>query len=123
MGDGPVLRGRWGRGLLHRMGIRANWYDTHSALPLGVFRGLFDDPALSPPRYYVAHNGAYDRTAKRRPENKRNAAKQIGGTFKNRDAVCPWPVEHQLSFLMLTISTVAGGHKSPVWYIAPVWYI
>jgi FkbM family methyltransferase len=32
MGDDPVLRGRWGRGLLRRMGIRANWYDTHAKL-------------------------------------------------------------------------------------------
>jgi FkbM family methyltransferase len=32
IGDDPLLRGRWGRGILYRMGIRANWYDTHARL-------------------------------------------------------------------------------------------
>jgi FkbM family methyltransferase len=32
MGDDPLLRGRWGRGVLYRMGIRASWHDTHAKL-------------------------------------------------------------------------------------------
>jgi FkbM family methyltransferase len=32
MGDDPLLRGRWGRGWLYRIGIRANWHDTHARL-------------------------------------------------------------------------------------------